>query len=180
MGGYGSGRLGYGHSKRITVEKCRHLEVRGLHREGLLKEGLARSASITWRNVWGEEQTSIELGTSAEQVVLTYSLSNRDRDPEQIEYAVPVIWTDCHFGGQRPWLLCPERNCGRRVGKLYLPPGGRYFLCRHCYGLSYKSRQTWNKQAAFYRKHPELALAALRDRRAGHVMAAVKASLKGL
>ena len=166
MGGYGSGRWGYGHSKRTTVEKCRHLSVRDLHREGLLKEGVARSASITWRNVWGEEQASIGLTSSGERVVLTYALSNRDRDPEQMTYTARVVWTPCHFGGQRPWFSCPGRNCGRRVGKLYLPPGGRYFLCRHCYGLSYKSRQTWDKRAAFYRKHPEIALVALRSRKA--------------
>ena len=30
--------------------------------------------------------------------------------------------------------------CGRRVGTLYLPPGSKYFGCRHCYNLSYDSR----------------------------------------
>lgn len=32
-------------------------------------------------------------------------------------------------------------RCGRRVRKLYLPPGGRYFGCRHCYRLTYTSCQ---------------------------------------
>ena len=27
------------------------------------------------------------------------------------------------------------------MGKLYLPPGGRYFGCRHCHDLTYRSRQ---------------------------------------
>jgi len=31
--------------------------------------------------------------------------------------------------------------CNRRVGKLYLPPGGRYFGCRACYDLAYRSSQ---------------------------------------
>ncbi|MHC4354801.1 MAG: hypothetical protein ACYS0H_19035, partial [Planctomycetota bacterium] len=30
--------------------------------------------------------------------------------------------------------------CGRRVGTLYLVSGGKYFGCRHCYNLSYESR----------------------------------------
>jgi hypothetical protein len=30
--------------------------------------------------------------------------------------------------------------CGRRVAKLYEAPGAVYFGCRHCYDLSYESR----------------------------------------
>jgi hypothetical protein len=30
--------------------------------------------------------------------------------------------------------------CGRRVGTLFLSSGGKYFGCRHCYNLSYESR----------------------------------------
>ena len=37
-------------------------------------------------------------------------------------------------GGQR-------RPCGRRVQKLYLPPGGRQFGCRDCYDLGYETRK---------------------------------------
>ncbi|MBU0608951.1 MAG: hypothetical protein KKI08_13785, partial [Armatimonadetes bacterium] len=70
-------------------------------------------------------------------VRLRYTITWRDgrREPEDIDYAVPVVWTPCHFGGKRPWLLCPGRECGRRVAKLYRPPASRYFLCRHCHGL---------------------------------------------
>lgn len=31
-----------------------------------------------------------------------------------------------------------------RVGKLSLPPGGKYYGCRHCYSLTYESAQTSN------------------------------------
>jgi hypothetical protein len=34
---------------------------------------------------------------------------------------------------------------GRRVGKLYLPPGARYFGCRLCYDLTYTSCQESHK-----------------------------------
>jgi hypothetical protein len=32
------------------------------------------------------------------------------------------------------------KRCERRVQKLYLPPRGRYYGCRHCYQFSYESR----------------------------------------
>ena len=38
----------------------------------------------------------------------------------------------------RYWFACPA--CGGRVGGLYLAPGSRYFICRHCNNLSYNSR----------------------------------------
>jgi hypothetical protein len=41
---------------------------------------------------------------------------------------VPVTWTPCHLGGQRPWFLCEgvqRRGCGRRTAILYA--GGGWF-----------------------------------------------------
>ncbi|MEX2367477.1 MAG: hypothetical protein WD601_12795 [Pseudohongiellaceae bacterium] len=43
-----------------------------------------------------------------------------------------------HYGGERPWFLCPARGCGRRVAILY---GGAIFACRHCHGLVYESQR---------------------------------------
>jgi hypothetical protein len=48
------------------------------------------------------------------------------------------------------------------MGKLYLPPGGRYFGCRHCYGLTYRSCQEHDKRVDALRRNPE-ALEALLD-----------------
>jgi hypothetical protein len=42
--------------------------------------------------------------------------------------------------------------CGRRAGKLYLPPGGRYFGCRLCHGLTYTSCQESHKYDAAFRR----------------------------
>jgi hypothetical protein len=47
--------------------------------------------------------------------------------------------------GVRWWFPCPQmldsEECGRRVGKLYRPPGSRYFSCRRCLDLTYESCQ---------------------------------------
>ena len=59
-----------------------------------------------------------------------------------LDYKIPLITTSCHFGGSRYWFQCPWYAngvyCGRRVGTLYL--GGKYLACRHCYNLTYNSR----------------------------------------
>ena len=186
MGGYGSGRWGY-HSKRITVEECRHLDVRYFQRHRLLGAGRTWQGPLTWRNDRGEEEASMGVVVTPSQVTLTYTIRyphGRGRDLVRVSYTVPVVWTPMFGNGTRPWFLCPGRNCGRRVAKLYLPAyaDAKYYLCRHCYGLSYHSRQTWDKRAAFYAKHPELALMVMRDHATSHTerMAAIKGGLKGL
>ena len=47
---------------------------------------------------------------------------------------IKLDWTPCHFGGYRPWFLCPR--CGRRAAILY---AGQYFYCRVCRDLAYPS-----------------------------------------
>src|SRR5579863_10722190 len=37
-------------------------------------------------------------------------------------------------------LLANGRRCGRRVQKLYLPPGCKFYGCRQCYNLGYSSQ----------------------------------------
>jgi hypothetical protein len=73
---------------------------------------------------------------------------------------VPILvqGTPPHFGGIRWWFTCPCsvdcRACARRVRKLYLPPGARYFGCRHCYDLTYRSVQEHDKRIDHLMKHP--------------------------
>ena len=54
-----------------------------------------------------------------------------------------MTWTNCHFGGRRPWFTCSAhtngRYCGRRVAVLYL--AGELFACRRCCALAYASQQ---------------------------------------
>ena len=42
-----------------------------------------------------------------------------------------------HQGGQRHWFTCPR--CSKRVALLYAP--GRYFACRQCGGLGYRTQK---------------------------------------
>jgi hypothetical protein len=60
-------------------------------------------------------------------------------DWEDVKETVPLEWTACNFGGERPLFICPGADCGRRAAVLYKP--GRYFLCRRCYDFSYQSQR---------------------------------------
>lgn len=69
-------------------------------------------------------------------------------DWQPMDYPVRLAWTDCTLGGRRAWLLCPARDCGRRVALLYIGGSG-IFACRHCYKLAYASqRETVDDRAA--------------------------------
>ena len=57
---------------------------------------------------------------------------------------VRLAVTQPHFGGERFWFIC---ECGRRVGRLYLPHEQTIFRCRQCYELTYRSAQEHNTQA---------------------------------
>jgi hypothetical protein len=133
MGGLGSGNR-YRWDKRSTTDEYQRLDVREFHRKGLLFPWSSGTSRCWWR---GERLTgSIGWVVEGEDgrpaaVRLAYRLSDGD-----IAYRVPLTWTLCHYGGQRPWFLCPGDGCGRRVAVLF---GGRYFLCRHCHNLAYES-----------------------------------------
>lgn len=120
----------------ITVEECRSLDVNRWHRKGLLRPG--QWFSWVWRDEDGEKEASINVTTYPDAVELSYTIWPGTEDAEKVRYSVSITWTECNYGGQRPWFVCPK--CGRRVGKLYLY-FGKYFLCRHCWGLAYESQR---------------------------------------
>ena len=138
MGGLVSGNYGMRLDKKAVVEDFLSIDVRRWHREGALRPGQV----FTW--VWqrdGRDVASIGVRVRREAVELSYTVGP---DGEDVRCSIALERRRCHFGGSRPWFVCPGVvngvACGRRVAILYGPPG-RYFLCRHCYGLSYRSRQ---------------------------------------
>ncbi len=59
-------------------------------------------------------------------------------------------------------LIIGDRLCNRRVGKCYLPPGGKYFGCRACYNLTYRSCKEHDKRIDALMKNPELLMAQMK------------------
>jgi hypothetical protein len=126
---------------RATCESCMSIDVRRWHREGRLRAGQHFSWSWTCS---GEPSGSIRVRTEWDAVVLMYgSRSWGASECKSIEQRVPITWTACHLGGQRPWFVCSVycdgSYCGRRAAVLYAD--GELFACRQCYDLAYASQQ---------------------------------------
>jgi hypothetical protein len=160
MGGSGSGcsyhwwRSG----KKTVVADCKSLDSNRWMREGILKAGVWHSGRWIWfiDETRTEEASSIgyEVNTMGELpwMRLTYTIT---RTKDALDYRIRLVTTCPRFGGLRWWFICPlvrdGRACGRRVGKLYLPPGGRCYGCRHCYDLTYTSCQESRKYDSMFR-----------------------------
>jgi hypothetical protein len=105
---------------------------------------------------------------------LTYTVGREGREQAPMDYVVPLVTTALTSGGRRWWFRCVACRaggppCGRRVGKLYLPPGGRVFACRRCHDLAYTSGRESRKWDSLFK-----TLAA----QTGYPVATVKAALK--
>ena len=161
MGGYGSGRNEY--ATTPTVEECRRLDVDKLKE---FTEQPGANGPVWWGDREDPDATlavfsegeSDTVDERAARLRLSYTITD-PRTDEQAEYDYPIRleYTECHFGGYRPWFRCPK--CTDRRRKLYLPPrggDGRY-LCRECYDLGYTSSR---------RSGNDLKEAELRYRRA--------------
>jgi hypothetical protein len=119
-----------------TVEGTRSLSVMKLARAGLL----AGRQLSGWQWTSQDETTaSIQIEGGRDAVTLQYRIRSYDEDWQPVTQRVPIRWTDCRLGGERPWFVCTVYangvHCGRRVEKLY--GAGRLFACRHCYRLGY-------------------------------------------
>jgi len=157
MGGYGSGRWGCS-TKKNTVEDCLVLNINKLVRDLLLYSGLHAYGTLNWTNTaTGEKVSSCgyevnTLNPSASWLRVFYALTRID---EKVDYTIRLTTTKAHFGGSRWWYICPlvvnGRPCNDRVGKLYLPPGGKYYGCRICYNLTYTSCQGSHKYDSVFK-----------------------------
>jgi hypothetical protein len=157
MGGPGSGRWGW-HDKRTTVEECLPLDAARLARDWLLARSAAAGV-LTWSNTRTGEQTAsagyrCEVIGDTVVLRLLYAVTRANGDRHDVDEPIVLRTTRLHNGGARWWFACPlvvnGRPCDRRVRKLYLPPGDRYFGCRHCYRLTYESSQESHKYDRLY------------------------------
>ncbi len=136
MGGTDSGRWTY-HNKKRTVEECWTISVSDVARAIDLQDfdpapsyikPTTPSRGIKMPSV----RCSLEFDDNDKQLLrLIYTPDGRWGLRDRVEQVVPLQTTRPHFGGVRWWFSCPRmldgEECGRRVGKHYRPPEGRYF-----------------------------------------------------
>jgi len=133
MGGMGSGgwmRLG----SKSTIDSQHAVDIRYLKKQGSLWTG--NNGSMSW-SCRGEQTGAINYQVKENGIKLIYNsrLANAE-EWQAVEQFVVFDYTPCNYGGKRTWLLCT--HCNRRVTCIYSV--GKYFLCRHCYGLNHQSQ----------------------------------------
>lgn len=142
MGGVFSGKR---ESRKRIVESCAVIDTAYLKRWRLLTNGTRNSGSLEWAQANGKKPAfwvgyTLEIAPESGTLSLRYQLES---PAEAVEYQISLVTTKCHLGGLRWWLICPLScngvRCGCRVRKLYLC--GKYFGCRRCHNLTYRSRQ---------------------------------------
>lgn len=117
---------------KIIVEDCLQLPI-ALFRKGSFKS--SNWGNISLFNKWGNvfiTDYSIHLDTPS-----YFNLSYTRDEQEDTRQTFTIETTNCNFGGVRNWFIC---QCGMRVGVLYKPYFADTFACRHCYNLTYESR----------------------------------------
>jgi hypothetical protein len=174
-------------SDKIRVERCRVISIFELSRAGVFDKGDGNFWSCKWTNSAGEETASISfmITYGGRAVRFMYSITDRSSEQkESLDYHVEIVTTPCNFGGVRRWFICPlVKNgtpCGKRVGKLYLPPGGKYLGCRGCYDLTYRSCQEHDKRVNALIKNPYLMLGKLQSGSVKDSLLAMRAYFKFL
>jgi hypothetical protein len=143
MGGIGSGSWKKPNSK-LTVESQYRIAICQLKKKGYILPGKT-GLWISSRN--GKRTDSLDLSMEADHMVLNYWHRPRGGEWGKVDQIIYLDRTPCNYGGHRTWFLCP--GCWKRVAVLYR--AGKYFRCRHCYGLTYSSQKK-NRMARLGKK----------------------------
>lgn len=155
-------------SDRRTVEDCRSLNIAKLVSSGLFRHASPQSATFASRGleitvtclapdivadkwIWdGDVHTRVPAIGS--RLRFSFRLGAFESEVEQ---EVDILSAPSPLGrGKRFYFRCPGRDepCGRRVGKIYLPPSEIELACRHCWDLTYESSKTHDKRLDEFRR----------------------------
>lgn len=138
---------------RDEADNLKKVEIWWLKKYGYLCGW--KSGGMEWTHGWSDTKSSISFSVSImngeNYIRFQYSQTDSDGEKTDFDYRVTLVSTNCNYSGKRWWFVCPlVKNgmaCNRRVGVLY--KNGDYFGCRHCYELTYKSKNE-NRKSKYY------------------------------
>jgi len=175
-------------SDRNTVEDCKCVEIPWLAQNGYL-HGFV-SGTITWTSALsGKSSIGIVVsafgGLGGSYARFNYTqTSSFTGEKTDLDYTIQLATTPCNYGGVRYWFICPlvvnGQACNRRVSKLYLPPGAKYFGCRACYNLTYRSCKEHDKRVDALMKNPTKLAALLQEKDPASTLLGLKAYIKAV
>jgi hypothetical protein len=129
---------------KTEADWCKKIEIWWLLRDMSIHGTTYKSTTISWGDDGSRGSISARVSLYEEKYVqfIYTQTDNTTGEKKDFDYKVQLVETPCHLGGTRFWFECPlfkkGQYCGRRVGVLY--KDGDYFGCRHCYELTYSSR----------------------------------------
>jgi len=137
---------------KSIAESTNRLSVFFLKKHGYLSQDKSwSSGSIKWSRGDWENNMSFNVQTSGDEyetketsyVRLSYTITVRSTgEKTDMDYKIPLVTTNCNYGGKRYWFRCDlsknGRYCGRRVGVIYSVD--KWFGCRHCAGIAYQAQ----------------------------------------
>ncbi|PIR03771.1 MAG: hypothetical protein COV59_03805 [Candidatus Magasanikbacteria bacterium CG11_big_fil_rev_8_21_14_0_20_39_34] len=135
----------YNWNKKKEADYLKKLDVCSLKKWKYLET--SRIGTIVWRNKFDGRESTVGvqsiLSGGKKFLRIYYTQTYIDNgSKEHFDYKILLVTTKCYYGGSRYWFICPwyknGKYCGRRVGVLY--KGGDRFACRHCYELTYASK----------------------------------------
>ena len=130
-------------TSRLTVQDCLPLDVEKFRQAG---PALANASAARGTMFWSRDGAFVgtiryEIISSPDGASIRIPRQSIAVDGESRlveECLMRIATTHPCLGGRRFWFVC---RCGRRVGKVYLPPEEQIFACRICHNLTYESAQ---------------------------------------
>lgn len=138
---------------KSEADWCKKIEIWWLLRDMSIHGKTYKSTTVSWGENGSRGSVGVNVSIYDEKYVRFYytQTDNYTGEKKDFDYKVQLEETHCHFGGARFWFICPlyknKKYCGRRVGVLY--KDGDWFGCRHCYELTYTSRNV-NRRYSYY------------------------------
>jgi len=153
----------YYFDKKAEADQLKKIDISWLKKKGFLSG--SHPGIIKWTVSGIKSSIGIDIETMGDykHARLYYTQTDEAGRKSDYDYDIELVTTSCNYGGERYWFICPLHRsgkglCDRRVRVLY--KGGSHFGCRHCYDLTYSSRN----ESSLARHHPAFRRIVLDDK----------------